>query len=55
MYFQEQLKLNSESLKTTWKLIGMVVNSKRICGQPPITKLIFKWYTQVRDKARERW
>ena len=39
-YFQEQFKLNSENLKTTWKLIGMIVNSKRNCAQPPVTKLI---------------
>ena len=39
-YFQEQFKLNSENLKTTWKLIGMIVNSKRNCGQPLVTKLI---------------
>ena len=39
-YFQEQFKLNSENLKTTWKLIGMIVNSKRRCGQPLVTKLI---------------
>ena len=39
-YFQEQFKLNSENLKTTWKLIGMIVNCKRSCGQPLVTKLI---------------
>ena len=29
-YFQEQFKLNNENLKTTWKLIGMIVNNKKI-------------------------
>ena len=37
-----KFKLNSENLKTTWKLIGMIVNSKRSCGQPLVTKLIHK-------------
>ena len=29
-YFQEQFKLNSENLKATFKLIGMIVNSREI-------------------------
>ena len=41
-YFQVQVRLNSENLKTTWKLIGMIINRKKGCGQPPIRKLIHK-------------
>ena len=40
--FKKQLRLNSENLKTTWKLIGIIINRKKGCGQPPITKLIYK-------------
>ena len=54
-YFQEQFKLNSENLKTTWKLIGMIVNNKRNCGQPRISKLIHKnrCYTEKADIAHQ--
>ena len=31
-YFQGQFRLNSENLKTTWKLIGMMINRKKGCG-----------------------
>ena len=41
-YFEGQFRLNGENLKTTWKLIGMIINRKKGCGQPPITKLIHK-------------
>ena len=54
-YFQEQFKLNGENLKTTWKLIGMIVNNKRNCGQPRISKLIHKnrCYTEKADIAHQ--
>ena len=54
-YFQEQFKLNRENLKTTWKLIGMIVNYKRNCGHPRITKLIHKnrCYTEKADIAHQ--
>ena len=54
-YFQEQFKLNSENLKTTWKLIGMIVNSKRNCAQPPVTKLIHtnRSYTKKASIAQQ--
>ena len=54
-YFQEQFKLNSENLKTTWKLIGMIVNSKRNCAQPPVTKLIHnnRSYTEKASIAHQ--
>ena len=41
-YFHEQFRSNSENLKTTWKLIGMIINRTKGCGKPPITKLIYK-------------
>ena len=41
-YFQAQFRLNSENLKTTWKLIGTIINGTKGCGKPPITKLIYK-------------
>ena len=41
-YFQGQFRLNSENLKTTLKLIDIIINRKKGCGQPPITKLIHK-------------
>ena len=29
MYFQRQFRLNSENLKTTWKVVGMLINRKK--------------------------
>ena len=50
-----QFKLNSENLKTTWKLIGMIVNSKRNCAQPLVTKLIHnnRSYTEKASTAHQ--
>lgn len=38
--FQEQFRLSSENLKTTWKLIDMVINREKSCVLPTITALI---------------
>ena len=41
-YFREQFESNSQNLKSTWKLIGMIFNRKKNTAQNPITKLIYK-------------
>ena len=42
MYFQNQFSLNRGNVKTTWKLIGFLINRKKSTCLPPITKLIYK-------------
>ena len=45
-YFTDQFNINKDNIKTTWKLIGMIINRKRKAN-PVINKLLYnnKCYT----------
>ncbi|CAH3024052.1 unnamed protein product, partial [Porites evermanni] len=43
-YFTAQFNLNSETLKRTWKLIGLLINRKKGSTPPVITKVIYNEY-----------
>lgn len=54
-YFTAQFNLNSDNLKTTWKLSGMLINRKKSTTAPAITKLIYNGasYTDRKNIAHE--
>ena len=54
-YFRAQFCVNSENLKTIWKLIGMLTNRKKSNTQPVITKLLHnnKSYTDRANIAHQ--
>ena len=49
-YFSTQFNIHKDCLKTTWKLIGMII-SRRKKTSPPITNLLYnnKCYTNKKD------
>ena len=40
-YLRAQFSFNSENLRTTWKLIGILINRKKSSTPPAITKLLY--------------
>ena len=40
-YLRAQFSFNSENLKTTWKLIGILISTKKSGTSPAITKLLY--------------
>lgn len=40
-YLRARFSFNSENLKTTWKLIGVLINRKKSSISPAITKLLY--------------
>ena len=52
-YVRSQFSFNSENLKTTWKLIGILINRKKSSSSPAITKLLHNGtcYTDRKDIA----
>ena len=52
-YLRAQLSFNNENLKTTWKLIGILINRKKSSTSPPITKLLYNgtYYTDRKNIA----
>ena len=40
-YLRAQFSFNSENVKTTWKLIGILINRKKSSISPAITKLLY--------------